>query len=126
MFIKYILFIFLIIVLAISSCSKKDNTKKQIISDCDSTGTISYKNHIVPIINVSCGVNAGACHNATSSYGDFNSYQGFISHPASHIIHCVKQDDQINYKPMPLGANKLSSCNIAKIVNWVNEGRLNN
>ncbi len=109
------------------SCTKNKDKVKDVVSTCpDSTGTISYSQHIVPIINASCGKNAGACHGSSSSFGDFNTYQGFISHPASHIVHSVRQDDPNTYKPMPLAAAKLSDCNIAKIVNWVNQGAKNN
>ena len=112
------------------SCAKKKSEPVVVpivnTVPCDSTGTISYSIQIVPIINASCGASIGACHNNTSTFGDFNSYQGFTSHPPSHIIHCIKQDDPANYQPMPLGASKLSACKIAKIVNWVNQGELNN
>lgn len=100
--------------------------RRRLFSDCpDSLGTISYSQYIVPIINASCGKNNGGCHGSSSTFGDFNSYQGFTAHPPDHIIHSVKQDNS-NYKPMPLAASKLSACNIAKIVNWVNQGEKNN
>lgn len=124
---KQFLFIFFTTTLLLFACKKETNEPIKIISNCpDSSANLSYSVHIVPIINASCGNNVGACHNSSSTFGNFNSYQGFTSHPPSHIIHCVKQDDPTNYYPMPLGASKLSSCDIAKIVNWVNQGEKNN
>lgn len=115
----------IIVFIVCFSCSKKKDGQA-VVSNCDSTGTISYSKQIVPIINASCGAGSGACHNSTSSFGDFNTYQGFTSHPASHLVHCIKQDDPSHYTPMPQAAPKLSTCNIAKIVNWVNQGSANN
>ncbi|HWY10690.1 MAG TPA: hypothetical protein VN026_05150, partial [Bacteroidia bacterium] len=90
------------------------------------SGTISYSNQIVPIINASCGKTDNNCHSSSSGFGDFNTYQGFTSHPSDHIIHSVKQDNNSNYPPMPWGSSKLSLCNISKIVNWINQGKKNN
>jgi len=113
------------------ACTKKNGKSKEeepteVVPNCpdSSNSTLSYSIHIVPIINASCGPNAGACHNASSGNGDFNSYQGFTAHPAAHIISAIKQDGV--YTPMPMAAPKLSACNIAKIVNWINQGELNN
>src|SRR4051812_29887686 len=98
---KQIIIIIFTLILFFFSCNKEKNKPKDVISNCPDTNiTISYSDHIVPIINASCGNNIGACHNSSSTFGDFNSYQGFTSHPSSHIIHCIKQDDPGNYNPM--------------------------
>lgn len=123
---KLVLVCIYIFAALIFSCSKSSDKSKDAVSTCpDSSGTISFNTHIVPIINASCGKNNSSCHSSLSGFGDFNNYQGFISHPDDHLIHSIKQDDP-NYKFMPIGASKLSECNIAKIVNWIKQGKKNN
>ncbi len=121
---KQILFI-LPLLLFFSCSKKKKEDAKPTETNCDTTGTISYSKQIVPIINASCGNNAGSCHNSSSSFGNFNSYAGFTSHPAMHTLHCVLQDDPNNYKAMP-PTGKLGACDITKIKNWIDQGALNN
>ncbi|MCW3075965.1 MAG: hypothetical protein JWO32_574 [Bacteroidetes bacterium] len=118
-----LVFIFIIVSF---SCSKSHDKSKGAESECrDTSGVISFSNQIMPIINASCGKNNSSCHSSASGFGDFNSYQGFISHPDDHMIHSIRQDDP-NYKFMPIGAAKLTECNIAKIVNWFKQGKKNN
>jgi len=119
--IAFFSFIFLFAI----TCKKKD-AAKEVVSTCDSTGTISYSSQIKPIFNSSCGTNSNGCHSAASSFGDLTNYNGVKIHLPQMILHCVLQDDPNNYKPMPLGAGKLSDCNIAKIRNWVAQGYPNN
>jgi hypothetical protein len=107
------------------SKSKSSNGTGTVSNNCDTTGTISYNQKIVPIINASCGNNIGACHNSASSFGNFNNYQGFTSHPTSHILHSVLQDDPNMSKPMP-PTGKMGVCDIAKIRVWIGQGALNN
>ena len=112
--------------IVLTNCDTKKKELAPTVSNCDSTGTISYSKQIVPILNTSCGLNSGGCHSATSSYGDFTNYAGVKIHLPNMVLHAVLQDDQTHYVAMPLAAPKLSLCNIAKIRNWINQGYPNN
>ena len=102
---------------------KKQDT---VVSNCDSTGTISYSKQIMPIINTYCYTNSTGCHGANSTYGDFTTYAGLKIHLPNMVLRAVFQDDPTHYKPMPLGSAKLSACNLAKINDWIKQGYPNN
>ena len=116
----------------INSCKKsttRNNSQQATIptQTCDTTGSISFSSQVAPIINVSCGVNSGACHGSGASNGDLTTYAGVHIHVAGGmLLHAVMQDQPSVDVPMPLAAAKLSDCNIAKIKKWIDQGALNN
>ena len=89
---------------------------------CDSTA-FSYTSDISPIITNNC-LN---CHSASLAQGGVN-LEGFDN------LQTYAQNGRLlgsvthasGYFPMPLGAPKLSDCDLAKIRQWVNNGVLNN
>jgi cytochrome c553 len=92
-------------------------------SVCDTAGTISYSQKVVPIFQTHCY----SCHNlvlqsggiAMSSYatekmiGLNGKLYGSISHSAG-------------FSAMPQAASKLSNCQIATIKKWIGAGCPNN
>ena len=89
---------------------------------CD-TSNVTYSANVLPIIQQECYT----CHSGSSPsgnvrldnytyltvYADNGKLMGTISHSPG-------------YSPMPQGGNKLSSCEIATIQKWINNGRPNN
>ncbi|MEZ5046544.1 MAG: hypothetical protein R2831_06090 [Chitinophagaceae bacterium] len=92
-------------------------------TDCDTSGTMTYTNHIAPILQTNCN----GCHNASNpSAGiDVSTYNSL-----SIIVNNGKLNGAINhlsgFSPMPKNAQKMSDCNIAKITKWINNGAPNN
>lgn len=89
---------------------------------CD-TSNVTYTADVLPIIQAKCYT----CHSGSAPsgnvsvdnytnlkvYADNGKLIGTISHASG-------------YFPMPQGGNKLSSCEIATIQKWINDGTLNN
>lgn len=126
---RSLLLVVLLFAVVLACKKKKEEPKPEepVVSDCpDSSGTISYSTHIVPITTSYCGKSLTTCHGAGAAQANFNSYAGFTGYSANQIKHAVKQDAVSSYTPMPKNAPKLSQCNISKIVNWVNQGMNNN
>ncbi|MFL5753725.1 MAG: hypothetical protein ACJ76F_09975 [Bacteroidia bacterium] len=94
---------------------------------CDTPETVSYSADVAPILNESCGTTNGGCH----GYGTYAPYLGshsavIMQVPDGVLMHSIQQDQPANYTPMPLGANKLSDCKIAKIKKWIDKGAQDN
>jgi len=89
---------------------------------CD-TSTYTFSAIIQPIMNTWC-VN---CHSSTTPNGGYNfaGYSG-VSVAAANgmLLGTIKHSP--GYQPMPQGGAKISSCDIAKIENWVQAGYPNN
>jgi hypothetical protein len=103
---------------------------------CDTT-KVSYNAAIAPIITDNgCNV----CHSggsASSSGGGIvlDNYAGVHAAAISgQLVPAVRQDASCAtcvpaypaYEIMPKGGSKISSCNINKIIAWVNQGSQNN
>ena len=99
---------------------------------CDTTGTISFANDILPIMTNSCGNQDLACHKteaSSSTYGLGNYTDVINTIDGSGIfLETIKHDPSINSsKWMPKNSStKLDNCSIQKIEAWLNRGRLNN
>ncbi|HNL39813.1 MAG: hypothetical protein U0U46_08755 [Saprospiraceae bacterium] len=98
-----------------------------LLTDCDTTGTISYQTDIVPIMVGSCGAN-NSCHNTSGAGGGFvlENYAGVKNAVESGLfISAITWDG--NASQMPSGSSsKISDCYIAKISKWVASGYPNN
>ena len=94
---------------------------------CDSTvSVVSYTNHIVPILNNSCGT-ANSCHgNNSTSNINLSNYNGVYAMSQGYLLfHVVAWTP--NYSKMPKGSQvKISDCNIALIRKWIDAGAPNN
>ncbi len=103
---------------------------------CDTT-KVSYNSTIAPILTDNgCNV----CHGSNVAAGEgggiiLDTYSGVsASAIAGQLAPAVRQDATCTtcvvaypaYEIMPKGGGKLSSCNINKIVAWVNQGAKNN
>jgi hypothetical protein len=89
---------------------------------CDSTN-VSYSKTIAPIMSDNCNV----CHSTTLASAGIitDNYKTLDS-----IARTGQLWSAVNWEPgfipMPNGGQKLSSCNLAKIKNWINNGSPNN
>ena len=93
---------------------------------CDTTGTISYSNDIVPIMNNNCGT-GNSCHNSSSTSGITLDNYADVRGNANSIVKAILHDPVYTAAQwMPSGGATLNSCSIMKIQAWVNRGRLNN
>lgn len=90
---------------------------------CDTVAVVSYSKHVVPILQTACY----SCHTVTNASGGIpmasyatdkaiavnGKLYGSINHAAG-------------YSPMPKGAAKFNSCQLATIKKWIDAGSLNN
>lgn len=115
----------------LSSCyyDKQDELYPRVLVNdtCDTTVTISYQNHINPIMNTSCGATDNNCHSSanTTSLIPLDNYLNLFDVVSDgslmgSILHTS------GYKPMPEGGGKLDDCSIAKIQIWINNNAPNN
>jgi mono/diheme cytochrome c family protein len=92
---------------------------------CNPTGS-TYSATVAPIISarcVSCHGSAVANVNAAGIVLDnYNSIRPYAI--SGKLVGAINHAS--GYQPMPKNSAKLSSCDIAKITDWVNNGALNN
>jgi len=95
---------------------------------CDTAKTISFATDVTPIINVSCAISG--CHDAASGAGGITltTYKGVHSTVLSGqllpaINHSGPNSGTSYWMPV---TGSLSSCEIAIITKWVNNGAANN
>ena len=89
----------------------------------DTAGTVSYSQKVVPILQASCyschtgsfpsGNQLMGTYAADKAMGQNGKLYGTIAHSAG-------------YSPMPKGGAKLSTCQIAVVKKWIDQGMLNN
>lgn len=88
---------------------------------CDTTN-VTYTSTIVPIMSANCN----SCHTSLSGNGVITSDYTNLK----VIVTNGKLVKSVNWSAgaisMPLGGQKMSSCNLAKINKWINNGTLNN
>jgi mono/diheme cytochrome c family protein len=100
----------------------KDLSCEEVVITCDTTA-VSYSGFVAPLLTTYCV----GCHSGGAPSGNIL----LNSHAA---VKTVAQNGKLigsitwaaGYQPMPRGSAKLSSCNIAKIKAWVNNGAPNN
>lgn len=89
----------------------------------DTAGTVSYAQKVAPLLRNSCY----GCHSGSSPSG--NQLMGTYAADKA-MAQSGKLYGTINhsagYSPMPKGASKFSSCQIATVKKWIDGGMLNN
>lgn len=91
---------------------------------CDTSGTITYKTHIQPILIGYCG-SENSCHNIASNsnrnicLADYNS----VASIDSTIF--IKSIEHTSDYPMPKNGGKLNPCRIDLIKKWLRTGKTN-
>jgi hypothetical protein len=91
-------------------------------ANCDSLN-VSYSKTIAPIMSDNCN----SCHSSILANGNVitDNYKDLDSVARSgQLWKAVNWEPGV--VPMPNGGSKLSSCNLAKIKNWINSGSPNN
>ncbi len=89
---------------------------------CDTTN-VTFSANVMPILNSNCT----GCHNSGYASGNIS----LDTYP--HVVAAVNGGRFLGsiqqapgYIAMPLGAGKLSTCDISKIEAWINKGMPNN
>lgn len=99
---------------------------------CDTTGTVSFANDILPIMLHSCGSGNSVCHytNASSSSYGLGTYSDLINciNVSNTFLKTITHDTSIpSSKWMPKNSTaKIDDCGISKIERWLNDGKKNN
>jgi len=104
----------------LTACDKDEPEESMTSTTCDSE-EMTYTNDIKEILDRSCAT--AGCHddNAIVTIGSLSTYVNAAAFAAfGRILGAINQED--NFVAMPIGADKLSDCDIAKITNWVNNG----
>lgn len=90
---------------------------------CDTSGTVSYSQKVVPILQQACY----GCHSV-------NSPSGNIAMSTYATDKVIAQNGKLygsiaylsGFSAMPKGGNKLTDCQIATIKKWIDAGMPNN
>lgn len=116
---KNSIIVYLALVMALSSCYKDDVESLYGAVDCDTT-MVSFKNDIMPIIDMNCTVTG--CHNAGGSapgtFENYNQIKAKVDDGKFRNRVLISQD-------MPPG-EPLSDCQILHITKWLDDGAPNN
>ncbi len=129
---KKILFL-LFLVVSLNSCYY-DNVEElhPAIAPCDTSGTVSFSNDILPIMLHGCGSENIACHQTDASQSGYGlgTYDDVIStiNNSGTFLETIVHSTTINSsKWMPKNSSaKLDNCSIQKIEAWLNRGKANN
>lgn len=111
-----LIFLFVVGVLFVTSCSKDDNTQ----ADCSGV-TPTYNAEIVGIMNASCAY--ANCHDSGTRSGgiDLSSYAKVKAASANdNFLKSIKH--QSGAEAMPQGSDKLADDVILKIECWIQNG----
>ena len=115
-----------LIIVSVSSCyyDKEELLYSPNNRPCsDSVGVVSYSQKVVPILRQNCY----SCHGSTFPSG--NIVMGVYTADKTiaqngKLVGTISHS--VGFSPMPTGMSKLTTCQIATIKKWVNEGMLNN
>lgn len=91
---------------------------------CDTASTAKFSTDVLNVMNTYC--NSG-CHNTASASGGviLDTYSGVKAQVANgKLMGSINQAS--GFSAMPKGGNKLNTCTIAKIQQWINGGAPNN
>ncbi len=120
---KKLSLLFVIIVACFTSC-KNDKAELLYPSNeiCD-TANVTYSGTILPILRENCY----RCHAGSSTVGPFNldSYADVSIRAANGQLWGAVSHSN-GFVPMPKDAAQLSTCNLAKIKKWLDDGYPNN
>lgn len=120
---RKILFVqIIVLVLGFSSCYY--DIEEDLYPDygCDLTN-IRYSSDIVPLLNRYCY----SCHSQSAKLGNIilEGYDQMIKYVNDgSLIGSIRHD--AGWKLMPEDAPKIPDCDIMKITEWINSGKLNN
>jgi hypothetical protein len=102
--------------------------KEEIIypaGSCNSAGS-TYSGAVSPLLNLRCN----SCHSTTAAPSSGNNIVLDNYNSVKIQVDNGKLLASLNHaggvSPMPKGGSKLSSCEIAKVTNWVGSGAPNN
>jgi len=126
---KGILIIIVLVLIATVGCYNDKYDQLYVTSPntvCDTT-SVSFATVIQPILNTNCIV----CHSSSgvaSSYGDFTAYGRSLTAQVNNgdLLRDINITSLSSVNHMPQNAASLSSCEIAQITAWVNQGALDN
>lgn len=101
-----------------------------LLLNCDTAGTISYNNDIVPILRSNCGTN-NSCHSSNNTSGfNLSNYNGLSEQAmVGNLVLAITHDPSLNsakWMPNNCGGCFINKCSINKIIAWVNRGFPNN
>lgn len=112
--------------LAFSGCyyDIKEQLYPASVTKCDTTN-VTYSQTIVPVLqNNGCLT----CHSGSAAAGgniSLDNYAGVKTYTANGRFYgSISQSP--GYIAMPLGGNKVNSCDLAKVKAWINAGIPNN
>ena len=95
--------------------------------NCDTTGEMSFKTHIQPILAGSCGA-TNSCHNASGAGGGYvlENYAGVKDAVnTGAFLSAIIWDGNASQMPKD-SPSKINDCAITKIQKWIDAGALNN
>lgn len=109
---------------SLSSCTY-DNAEDLKPADCDSSGVVSYKDNIKPLLSANCGVSGNSCHGSNPSSGiPLVSFTDVFDATGEQFMKSIRH--QSGASPMPKGSGKLSDVCIATVQKWIDQGKPNN
>ncbi len=113
-----------------SSSTTPVDTSNTTGSKCDTTGTISFANQVMPVISSNCIICHGSDYNSTGGGYNLSNYSA-IEHIASTQLSNISLligviNGNNDFPSMPKSGAKLSLCNTRTIELWVQQGTLNN
>ncbi len=121
--IKYgLLPVVLIGLLALTSCYNDNYQDLYPSGSCDTT-QVSYAADVWPVISARCtGCHSGSVPSGNILLENYNDVVIVVKN--GRLLGSIRFDP--GYSSMPKGGAKLSSCDIAKIEKWVNDGMPDN
>ncbi len=108
--------------LAFASCYNDNYQDLYPSGSCDTT-SVSYAKDVWPVISAQCS----GCHSGSAPGGNIRleNYNDVVTLAKNgKLLGSIRWDK--GYSPMPKGGAKLSSCTIAKMEKWVNDGTPDN
>lgn len=123
---------FCVSIIFLCGCSYDNLEELHPTISCDTTGTASFLNDILPIMVRSCGGLNLSCHQSDASESGYGlgTYLDVTNTIVGSgvFIQTITHDPSISSsKWMPKGSSaKIDDCSIRKIETWLNNGKLNN
>lgn len=123
---KYLHLIFCMMAMIIAGCSSLPEKEDDEESSCDVPETVSYSEHIEPVLEANCY----KCHNDEdyARKADGNKMEGYENIKA--LVDKGLVYGNITHKPgfinMPYQEKKIAECDIELIKAWIDNGAPNN
>lgn len=112
-------------ILSMASCyyDKEETLYPLGSSTCDTAGTISYTQKVVPIFQQQCySCHSGGSPSGGIAMGTYDADKAIALN--GKLYGSISQAS--GYSPMPQGAAKMSDCNLAIVKKWVDANCPNN